>query len=1185
MRVVCIALLSGLCTFPQYAAPKSAQITRDFTNLPLYFEKNQGQVDTQALYIGRNGNVTTFLRADGLTMAARGHAVSMRFLGAGKDAQFSAENPVDGVTNYYGAGRAITGVAHYGRVRVNNVRPGINVVYYGNGKEIEYDMAIHPGADPRDIRIRFDGAERPVVDENGDVILKTAWGELRQRRPRVWQDVAGHRVPVECSYTINRSGEVRLALAGYRKSAELVIDPILSVSTYLGGNGDDEPLGIAVDTSGYIYITGYTYSSNFPVTNGSTNECCNDVFVTRMNPLGTALAYSTYISVGNSQANAIAVDKAGNAYITGSTYLNTFPKTFGQFGGGQDVFVVKMGSAGNIVYSTILGGSASDIGYGIAVDAGGAAYVAGSTQSTNFSRTGTPMRTTLGGDSDAFIAKLQPSGQVSYAINFGGGSSETANAVAIDASGNAYVAGFTTSNDFPATAGAYSTTLRGSQNAFISVVNPIGSAFVYSTFLGGTQSDAATGIAVDAAGAAFVTGTTTSNDFPVLNAFTPTRPNPVRGFSDTGFVTKLNPTGSALVYSSFLGGSYSDWPVGIGVDSGGAAYVVGTANSSDFPTTPGALKRSKASNYTIDNDIYLVQVAPDGTALSYSTLLGGSGLTNARAMAIDASQGVYIAGITSSSTLPTTLGAFEPTNPKAAGYTVDTGFVAKIDMSSPTLCNAAATPSSSSIPGYGGSFSFNLMLAAGCPWEAVADSFITLTTAVRGMGSAVAIPVSGIVALNNDTNNARTGSIKIGDATFTVNQSAGSCADPVFNPGAASFDTNGGIRSISLTLPAPCSWTAVSSASWLSITANPSGMGSGTITIYAPPNSFSQRTGTLTIAGKTVTVTQSGAACTATAVSSNTSFNSGGGTGVIRITTSPQGCGWNANTGVPWIQLASNVSGQGAGAIPFLVAANPGTAPRSGQILVADQLITIQQSGGPFGTVSSYTLSIFAGGAFNSSPSLGDGGPATAAYLQSPNGLLFDPSTQNVYIADLNDNRVRVVTPDGIINTFAGGGSSNADNIAPTAASLMFPGGLAIDNAGAIYVSENSRVRKITPGVITTIAGGLTPGSTGDNGPATSALLNRPFGLAIDSTGTLYIADSSNNRIRRVSGGTITTFCRRRQRQCAGRQRTGNQCNTLLSRGSGVGCRGQPPGVRLGKRPYPQDLTRNNHYGRGRRKR
>ena len=279
----------------------------------------------------------------------------MHILGASAKAALTPEEPVEGVTNYYLGSRVITGVPHYAQVRVRGIRDGIDLLYRSSAQELEYDFILRPGADPKSIRLHFSGALSPALDENGDLLFKSGGAELRQRKPKVWQEDAQGRRDIACRYVLERNGNVRLALGGYNRSRDLVIDPVLSYSTFLGGSlGADSANGIAVDGSGDAYITGSTTSSDFPVTSGSFHGVngSSDVFVTRLNPTGTALIYSTFIGGSvNDIATAIAVN-AGNAYISGSTDSNDFPVTIGQ--NHQGAFAIKLNSSGVLVYSTVL---------------------------------------------------------------------------------------------------------------------------------------------------------------------------------------------------------------------------------------------------------------------------------------------------------------------------------------------------------------------------------------------------------------------------------------------------------------------------------------------------------------------------------------------------------------------------------------------------------------------------------------------------------------------------------------------------------------------------------------------------------------------------------------------------------------------------------------------------------------
>ncbi len=1126
MRFACLALPIGMGL--------KAQIT--FGRIPVYFEENRGQRHTSARYIVRSANEIGFVIPEGLMLSLTGEAIAMRIIDADPNARMAAEGEVGGVANYYLGKRSFVGLKHYSRVRVSNIRPGIDILYHGNGQSLEYDLVIHPGANPKALRFRFEGGPAPRIADDGDLVFKTAKGELRQHPPRVWQGDKQDQV-IECKYVLSGPQEVRLQLTNYDRSRDLVIDPILSYATFLGGSNPDSVTAIAANSAGNAYVTGWTQSPDFPVTSGTLKDL-QTAFVTELTADGTGLIYSTYIS-GNqllpdqaeNQPYGIALDPSGNAYITGSTNSVNFPFTNGAYVAGYDAFVLKLGTTGAIVYATALAGSGSEAGGRIVVDSSGAAYIAGSTTSRDFPVTTGSFQAKLpttkpSGNNAGFAAKIAPSGQISYATFLSGTANEGAGAIAVDALGDAFIGGSTNSLDFPVTAGAYATALKGESDAFVAMLNPTGSALVFSTYLGGSLQDGVAALAVDTTGC-YVAGNTGSSDFPTTTgAFATVFPAPNY---TSGFITKLNLSGTALLYSTYLGGNSVDSINDMAIDSG-SVYVVGTEFSGNFPTTTGALRRRLLGVSYYDSDMFLTELSPDGSTLSYSTLLGdtysGEG---ALGVALDGNGGVYVGGWAVEQAeqpnyfFPTTPGAFQAKPPK----TGQSGAVAKIDFSSLTLCTPSDSPQSQNLPGTGGAISFNLTLAAGCPWEAIASQFITLNAPATGVVSSSPVTITGVVGQNNSIQGSVSGTVRIGPSTFTVNQSAGSCQQPVVNPTPVTFDSNGGATSLSLTLSSQCTWSAVSSAPWLSVSANPSGTGPASITITAGQNSFSQRSATLTIAGLPITVTQSGSTCTATASAMPLSFSGSGGTGVASITTSSSSCAWIAYSEVPWIQVTSLASsGQGPGEVGFIIAGNPSPMSRTGYILIADQILTITQTAGPAGFVSGYSVSLFAGQISPSLPANGDGGPAISAHFNNLHGLRWDSATGTLYVVDSYNSGtlLRAITPDGNINTVAGGGSSIGENIPATSADLGNTFAIGVDQSSAIYFSDlTSRVRRMSAGNIATFAGGDYTGFSGDNAAATSALLDMPEGFAADPAGNIYISDMFNHRVREVSGGIITT--------------------------------------------------------------
>jgi Beta-propeller repeat len=628
---------------------------RNYGRLPLVFESNQGQADPSVKFLARVKGGTLFLTDREAVLAPRGAApVRMRLVGAGKPQAIHGLEPTGGISNYFignDPAKWRTNIPHYGRVEYKSVYAGVDVVYYGNPQTLEYDLVVAPGADARAIQVEYEGVKSLRVDGEGDLVLQTASGELRQKRPRAYQETAAGRVDVEVGYRLKAGRRIGFELARYDARRRLVIDPVVLYSTYLGGNGDDPGNAIAVDASGNAYVTGSTTSTNFPTTlplqgsyGGST-----DVFVTKINALGSGRFYSTYLG-GNAddEGLGIAVDNAGNAYVTGFTSSTNFPIAnpfqASHGGGTYDVFVTKINSAGSApVYSTYLGGSGDDFGFGIAADSSGNAYVTGHTASTNFPTTN-PIQASNGGITDAFVTKINSNGSGRfYSTYLGGTGDDRGRSIAVDSTGNAYVTGWTSSADFPTTSpmqGAFG----GGTDAFVTKINSNGSGRFYSTYLGGSGSEIGFGIAVDGSGNAYVAGRTDSSNFPTTNPLQISN-----GGATDVFVTKLNAAGSSRVYSTYLGGSGSDLGQGIAVDGAGNAFVTGYTSSTNFPTT-SPLQVSNGGSL----DAFVTKINAAGSARVYSTYLGGSGDDEGFGIAVDGSGNAYVTGPTGSTNFPTT---------------------------------------------------------------------------------------------------------------------------------------------------------------------------------------------------------------------------------------------------------------------------------------------------------------------------------------------------------------------------------------------------------------------------------------------------------------------------------------------------------------------------------------------------
>jgi hypothetical protein len=673
--------------------PEEKQKFQAATGGPAFIE-NKGQWHPDVLYLCRLGgldawitkwgvNYTFFKLEEKPSAQARepflhekfgcreveliGHRVLMKLRGCAAHPQREGREMLEGYYNYLIGNdptRHATYVRRYKEAWVKGVYAGIDMRYYLEGGRLRYDWVVQPGGDPSQIVFGLEGSEKTYIDSEGRLVFMTRFGEVKLAELRVYQgdrEIGGRFV--------ERPGGWGIEVGSYDPTQPLVIDPLV-YSTYIGGSGGDEGYGIAVDGSGNAYVTGSTNSPNYDVTPGAfqtTKEYSLDVFVTKLNATGTALVYSTYIGGGGDEVGfGIAVDGSGNAYVTGGTYSPDYDVTPGAFqtNGGVwdypvmwDVFVTKLNETGTaLVYSTYIGGSyGDDVGYGIAVDGSGNAYVTGETNSTDYPVTPGAFQTTNGGETDVFVTKLNATGTaLVYSTYIGGSNDDKGYAIAVDGSGNAYVTGWTRSTNYDVTPGAFQKTKGGGRDVFVTKLNATGTALVYSTYIGGNGDDGGRGIAVDGSGQAYVTGGTSSPDYDV----TPGAFQTTKGGGEDVFVTKLNATGTALVYSTYIGGSSDDEGFGIAVDGSGNAYVTGYTNSTNYDVTPGAFQTKNGGG----EDVFVTKLNATGTALVYSTYIGGSSDDRGYGIAVDGSGNAYVTGYTNSTNYDVTPGAFQTTN-------------------------------------------------------------------------------------------------------------------------------------------------------------------------------------------------------------------------------------------------------------------------------------------------------------------------------------------------------------------------------------------------------------------------------------------------------------------------------------------------------------------------------------------
>lgn len=903
-----------------------AELKEHYAQFPLAFESNVGQTDTRVHYLARGGGYTVFLTSDeavlrlsdpepgGRSARAKSkhssvsNVIAFRFEGGNVSPRISAQDELPGKSNYFLSKDAAawrTNIPRYGKVTLGESYPGISLVYYGNGRQLEQDWVVSPGADPGRIAVHVQGAGRLSLDSRGDLRLALSDGELLWRKPVIYQRTGSHseHVSVKGGFVLASRHRVRFQVGPYDHTKPLIIDPVLIYSSYLGGTSIDHANAIAIDSAGDAYIAGDTSSVDFPVTTGVLQSTCaldffgiceRSAFVSEINPSGTAELYSTYLGGGSdSQATpsssqlalGIAVDSAGNAYVTGQTTSIQFPVQNAYQSACSldannvcfDAFVTVIGAGGtNLLYSSYLGGSGVDSGNAIAIDTSGDAYVAGQTASTDFPTTAGVIQTTCGTDgqcnsssgnaqSDAFIAKIntQVSGASSliYSTYLGGSGADYGTAIAIDSSLNAYVTGSSLSTDLPASKGAFQASCKLDSASvcegepYVAELNPTATSMVYLTYLGGSGGgglDTAHGLALDSSNNAYVVGQTGSTDFPVTaGAFqtscgTDGQCNPVDGVpTPHAFVSKLNSAGSALVYSTYLGGSGNDYASAVSVDTSNVPYVTGGTYSSDFPVTNAT---STGGILAGGQDAFVTALNSQGTGLIMSTYLGGTGNDAGNGIARDANDNVFVVGSTASTDFPT-LGPFQATNNGETDAFVTE--IAAVTAPAVTLAPSTLTFASQSVstPSAAQKLTLSNIGNASLTTTSIAASGDFAETNSCGASLAAAASCT-IVTFTPTTTGARGGAITVTDNASTSPQSStltGTGIAPAvsFAPPSLSFasqiiNTSSAAQTVTM--------TNVGSATLNITSVKPTG-------VYASDFSLTSACGTTLAVGKSCTMT------------------------------------------------------------------------------------------------------------------------------------------------------------------------------------------------------------------------------------------------------------------------------------------------------------------------------------------
>ncbi len=885
-----------------------ATIAKNLLQTPMSFEANQGQTDSRVRFLSRGSGYTLFLTSTEAVLALNsanvklapqgekaasgfgsnpGNPLSvgnldrapqpaaakvqprspgkedvlrMQLIGANAAPQVAGVDETAAKSNYYignDPSKWRTNVSNYGKVHYANVYPGVDLVFYGNQRQLEYDFVVAPGADPRVITLGFPRAGIPStslplhINREGDLVAHLSGGDVSFHKPVVYQAFGTGKnqtkQPVDGHYILKADGQAGFELGAYDHSRELVIDPTVSFATYIGGSDEDLAVGIAADRYTDVVIAGSTRSADFPVSQPFENYhpgtcgtlACRDVFVSKFNPTGTTLQLSTYIGGTNDDvATQLVLDMAGDMFVVGYTLSTDFPitaKAFQKtFGGGTvtgDGFVFelasKSGPAGGIEYASYLGGSGEDMAYGMAVDYVPSAtpnvYVVGSTTSPNFpTTTGAFQRTcgltAQGTCSNGFASKVNAKGSAllfSTYLGGSGGLGDAAYGVAVDSNENVYVSGITGSPNFPITGGAYQTSCgtdglcNGSFDGFVTQLNNVGKSIMFSTFLGGSGYDYAAGIAVDSTGAVYVSGNTTSLDFPTTaSAAQATFGGMSAGCSPTTgqtcgdvTVTKLKPGLATLAYSTYLGGSLDENPgLSMAVDATGNAYVTGQTSSTNFPMVlPFQPTYGGGAS-----DAFVTIVNPAGTAFTSSSYLGGNGQDFGYRVALDTLGSIYVSGGTLSTNFPVKPGVFQTicgTDGTCNGGLMD-AFAAKLV---PTADMAVTNSGSPNPVTSGANLTYTIVVRNNGPDTAAAVTMTdatpvgtTFVSVATGVGGCTAPPVGGTGNVSCTLGSVPNGSKATITMVVNVNAASGTVIKDKATVSSTTYDAKKGNNSVTV---------------------------------------------------------------------------------------------------------------------------------------------------------------------------------------------------------------------------------------------------------------------------------------------------------------------------------------------------------------------------------------------------
>lgn len=993
-------LLYLLITVPASAHPGTKYLNRSSSS---FIEMADGSVD-EPVFIGKAQGISALFRRGEVQLTHVGVRLSLRFEGGSKLAVPKGFGPTASRYTFLSASATLQPRAYEG-VEYREIYDGITVRFTNNLGHLKSDYEICADADPDKIRFRYEGTQEQYIDETGSLVLSTEVGAIREQAPIAFQEFADGRKSVSTAYQMYPDGTVGFKIGAYDHSRSLTIDPyVLAYSWVNGGSTIDAVTSMAVDSAGFVYLAGYTDSLDFPtVGSGRSRQPGVEAFVLKLSPVANQIVYATYLGgSGDDRAMGLAVDGTGSVYVVGSTTSLDFPTVAAaqaQISGGRDGFVARLNPQGNaLVFSTYLGGQGSDLINAACLTRAGELWVAGESDSIDF-----PVRsafqTSRSGGEDAVLAKFTPAGALVYATYLGGSGNDRATGVAADDLGNAYLTGGTDSTNFP-TSNPLQPANGGHQDAFVAGINAAGNSLLFSTYLGGSggtpgHSETGNGIALDGSGAIVVVGTTSSTDFPLAS---PIQGRYGGGGSDA-FIARLAPGGLRLIYSSYFGGASTDDGLAVISMPDGSVYFAGDTASPDLPDI-NAIQTSNAGLF----DGFIAKLAPDNSALMLSSYMGGSLSDSATALGADAAGNIYIAGTTFSSdflpgpghkgsedifllmlNLPSSVTV--DSSPQGLSFTVAGSSCNPGSYASPVVFTWPAN--SSCAVSFSGSY-----LGAGSAryqfssWQDAVTSNTRVVTTTSGgtysfranfqaqfpLTTLVLPPGAGLASAAPGTSDGYYNQGAI--ATLTASPAAGyqflnwsgsltgstnpqglaiSAASSAVANFACVYSVGGSIsapagasqQSIGVSTGSGCAWTAASGASWITILVSPPVTGSGSVIFRVDANPLmTSRSGTITVAGQTVTVVQAASvpACLYSFSPPSTSVASTGVNNAAFLLTTAPNCSWTVAFDRTFVK-EQIVAGTGNSTISYNVYPNFSTLPRNANIIVSGSNYAITQGG------------------------------------------------------------------------------------------------------------------------------------------------------------------------------------------------------------------------------------------------